>query len=403
MLYKYVAIDENGDRKRGVIEAVSFNEAASKLRANRLMFESIKPANESILSRFKRSSKSAIDPNLLSKISRDLAIYLNAGISIVNTIRLASKQYEQNRKLSHFFLVVATLLDEGKSFYVALESQGVYKLPEFYLESIRISEEGGMLSDVLTELSRFIKELESMKKQAKNALFYPAFIVLVSIAMIIFMMSVVVPQITDMFVQLGQELPKLTQTVISISNFFANWWLLLLVLTVVFSLLHGVFYNTTKSYKLSVDRLLLKIPVIGRIILTTELARFAYISSLLMRSGVSFVQTIRLAANVLSNSMLKEHFLNASQKVVEGGRFSVALAPSGVDPAFIQAIALGEETSELQEILSNLSLLYFEENRDRIGVMLSLLEPVMMLVVGGVVGVIVASMLLPIFSMNIGG
>lgn len=403
MLYKYVAYNELGEKTKGVIEAASFNEAANKLKANRLMFESIKPANESIFSKFKLLKTPSIEPMTLSKISRDLSIYLNAGISIVNTIKLASRQYEQHKKVSQFFLVVATLLDEGKSFFTALETQGVYKLPQYYLESIKISEEGGMLSDVLNELSRFIKELEGMKKQAKNALFYPTFIIFVSVAMIIFMMSVVVPQITQMFVQLGQELPRLTRVVIGISDFFANWWALLLILLVAGVAAHSFFYKHAENYKMSVDRFLLSVPFIGRIILTTELARFAYIASVLMRSGVSFVQTIRLAANVQSNSALKEHFLFASKKVVEGGRFSVALSSSSVDSTFIQAIALGEETSELESILSNLSLLYFEENRDRISVMLSLLEPVMMLVVGGIVGLIVASMLLPIFSMNIGG
>lgn len=403
MLYKYIGIDEKGAQKKGVIEAASFAEAASKLRSSGIMFESIKPASESVFSKLKRSQKSAIDPNLLSKLSRDLSIYLNSGISIVNAIRLSSKQYESHKKLSSFLLVVATMLDEGKSFYNAIEMQGVYKLPQFYKESIRISEEGGMLGEVLAELSRFIKELEGMKKQAKNALFYPSFIIAVSFVMVFFMMSVVVPQITGMFVQLGQELPKLTQMIISASNFLSNWWIVMLVFIIALISLHLSIYRLGGNYCFFIDKMLLKIPLIGRILLTTELARFAYIASVLMKSGVPFVQTIRLATNVQTNSVLSDTFTNASKKVVEGGRFSVALQNSVVDSAFIQAIALGEETSELEEILSNLSTLYFEENRDRISVMLSLLEPMMMLVVGGVVGLIVASMLLPIFSMNIGG
>ncbi len=398
MLYRYRALDKNGDRQKGVIEAASKAEAAAKLQAKGLLYESLKPASEPLFSRLGKRRKSTIDPQLLSRISRDLAIYLKSGISIVNAIRLAASQYAKDRKLSGFFAALATLLDEGKSFSQALELQSVYEIPPFYRQSIRISEE------VLDELSRFIKELSSIKKQAKNALFYPAFIIIVSFLMVIFMVTVVVPQITGMFEQLGQELPPITQFVIGVSEFMQSWWMVIVALIAAALVLHTMLLRLSRGYLYGAHRLVLAIPLLGRIVMTTELARFAYMGSVLMRSGVPFVQTIRLAAAVQSNRVLSERFLKAAERVVEGGRFSVALQQGGgsLDPAFVQAIALGEETSELEQILANLSNLYFEENRDRIGVMLSLLEPVMMLIVGGVVGFIVTAMLLPIFSMNIG-
>jgi len=146
--------------------------------------------------------------------------------------------------------------------------------------------------------------------------------------------------------------------------------------------------------------------VIGKVVEGSELARFTYITSVLLRSGVPFVQAIKLAANVLKNSVLSTMFANSADRVVEGGKLSAALHGTRgyrIDPAFVKAVALGEETSELQSILSNLSLLYFEENKDRIAVFLSLLEPVMMLMVGGVIGFIITAMLLPIFSIQFGG
>jgi general secretion pathway protein F/type IV pilus assembly protein PilC len=150
--------------------------------------------------------------------------------------------------------------------------------------------------------------------------------------------------------------------------------------------------------------LALKTPFFGDIVQSSELGRFSYIASVLIRSGVPFVQTVNLGANVLNNSVIKEKFLSASSKVVEGSKFSNALTKGGfkIDRSFVQAIALGEETSQVSNILQNLSDLYFEENRDKIGIFLSLLEPMLMLIVGGVIGFIVSAMLLPIFSMNIG-
>ena len=134
-----------------------------------------------------------------------------------------------------------------------------------------------------------------------------------------------------------------------------------------------------------------------------ELGKFSYMAAVLVQSGVPFVQAINLSAQILNNSVIKSLFLDSAEKVVEGKKLSVSLKSGDfqVDPSFLQAIAVGEETSEVSPILQNLSELYFEENKDRLDVLLSLLEPALMLFVGGVIGFIVTAMLLPIFSINI--
>jgi general secretion pathway protein F/type IV pilus assembly protein PilC len=405
VLYKYRAIDQKGERQKGAIEASSAEEAAAKLREKGLLFDLLAPAKPSVFARLFRGRKERVASGALARISRDLSIYLKAGVSIVNAVKLASAQYAADRKIAYFFSSINTLLDEGKSFSQALENQSVYEMPAFFIQSIRISENGGALPEVLLELSRFIKDQEGVKKQARNALFYPLFIVVVSFCMLIFMMTVVVPQITDMFTQLGQELPPLTKFIIGASDFIAAYWTPIVVLIAAIAVSHTIALKTRQSYRYAVHLFVIKIPLIGRITMTMELARFCYMCSVLMRSGVPFVQTIRLAANVQSNEALSALFLKAADRLVEGGRLSVALQQSdfSVDRAFAQSIALGEETSELEAILSNLSALYFEENRDRIAVFLSLLEPALMLIVGGLVGFIMTAMLLPIFSMSVAG
>jgi len=154
-----------------------------------------------------------------------------------------------------------------------------------------------------------------------------------------------------------------------------------------------------------VDYMLLKLPVLGKIIQVSELARFSYMASVLLNSGIPFVQTINLASKILKNSVIQKIFDEAATKVVEGSKFSTALIKHTdiIDKSFVQAIALGEETSQVPVILKNLSELYLEENRDKISIFLSLLEPVLMLVVGGIIGFIITAMLLPIFSINIQG
>jgi general secretion pathway protein F/type IV pilus assembly protein PilC len=149
--------------------------------------------------------------------------------------------------------------------------------------------------------------------------------------------------------------------------------------------------------------MILNIPFFGKTVEITELGRFSYMTSMLLRSGLPFVQAINLSSRILKNSVITDLFVRAANRVVEGERLSTSLNSSDykLQKSFVQAVALGEETSELQSILANLSALYFEENKDRLGIFLSLLEPVLMLVVGGAVGFIIASMLLPIFSLNI--
>jgi len=194
-----------------------------------------------------------------------------------------------------------------------------------------------------------------------------------------------------------------TQFVIAAGDFFSNNFQLILVLIFAFVVLFVTLKKKVHAFAYLVDKLILKLPLFGPIAMKSELARFSYIASLLTRSGVPFVQTINLSANILNNLVIKELFVGASKKVVEGKLLSNALNQSSIkiDNAFIQSIALGEETSQVENVLTNVSELYFEENRDKISLLLTLLEPALMLFVGGSIGFIVAAMLLPIFSMSI--
>ena len=403
MIFKYKGINAQGKRVRDKIEALSLDEAKSKLRAKEIIYETITQERQSFLDNLEFSKKRKISPQELSSLSRELAIYIRSGISIVSALKVVQTHYERDKKMKLFLSTVSTLLDEGKNFYTALQEQSVLELPLFYKESIRVSEDGGILDEVLLELSRFLKEQEKIRKEIKSAFAYPGFMIVISLLMIAFMLTFVVPQITGIFESMDQELPKPTLFVIGAGEFFSqNFGVLLAViflLIALFVFLRKKFY----TFAYFVDRVLLRLPLFGTIILKSELARFAYMASLLTRSGVPFVRTINLSANILSNRVIKEIFLDASQKVVEGKLLSAALNDSYkvLDLSFIQAIALAEETSEVESVLENLSELYFEENRDKISLLLTLLEPALMLFVGGTIGFIVAAMLLPIFSMSI--
>jgi len=403
MIFKYKGLSSEGKKVRDKIEALSLEEAKSKLRSKGIIYEEINEDKKSFFERFEFSTKGKISPQQLSSLSRELAIYIRSGISIVAALKIVQTHYERDKKMKLFLSTVSTLLDEGKNFYTALDEQSVLELPLFFKESIRVSEDGGILDEVLMELSRFLKEQERIHKEIKSAFAYPSFMIVISLVMIVFMLTFVVPQITGIFASMDQELPKPTLFVIAAGDFFSQNFQL--ILAFIFVMISTFVVLRKNSYKFAylVDVLLLKLPLFGTIILKSELARFAYMASLLTRSGVPFVRTINLSANILNNRVIKGIFLDASKRVVEGKLLSSALNDSykTIDMAFIQSIALAEETSEVESVLSNLSELYFEENRDKIGLLLTLLEPALMLFVGGTIGFIVAAMLLPIFSMSI--
>lgn len=403
MLFKYQGFDSNGKKLKSKIEALNLNEAKSKLKAKNILYTSLEEEdfNFSKIS-FKR--KRTLSLSSLSYLSRDLSIYLNSGISLISAINLLKQRYKEDKVLNSFFESISTYLDEGKNFYIALDSQTVVNLPEFYKQSIKISENGGLLESVLLELSTFLKEQDRIKKQVTSALAYPLFILFISFFMVGFMLSFIVPKITDIFTQIDQELPDSTKIVIALGDFFSNNYMY--IIAVVFTLILTFLFlmKRSKTFKYAFDKFVLKLPFFSTMIEQGELARFSYMNSILIKSGVPIVQGINLSANILKNSVIKRVFIEASKSVVEGKKLSVLLSTNKIykiDEAFIHSIAIGEDTSKLSEILSNLATLYNEANKDKTDIFLALLEPIFMLFVGVTIGFIVISMLLPIFSMNL--
>ncbi len=403
MIFKFKGIDSEGKKLSDKIEATSLEEAKSKLKAKKIIYESITEDSPAFYESFELSRKYKIPPKELAGLARELSMYIRSGISIVSALKIVQSHYQNNKKMKLFLNTVSTHLDEGKNFYTALESQTVVILPEFFKQSIKVSESGGILDEVLMELSRFLKEQDRINKEIKGAFAYPSFMIIISLLMISFMLAFVVPQITGIFESMDQELPVPTQVVIAMGDFFNNNFTIILALIFVGVSIFMILMKKSYKFAYFIHKIILKLPLFGEIAQKSELARFSYIASLLTRSGVPFVQTINLSANILNNLVLKELFSSAAKKVVEGKLLSNALNDSNtkIDYAFIQSIALGEETSQVENVLTNVSELYFEENRDKISMLLTLLEPALMLFVGGSIGFIVVAMLLPIFSMSI--
>jgi len=402
MLFKYKGYDKSGKKVKGTVNASSVEEAGQKLKTKGIYHEGLTPTKEFSLETF---SKRQMPSDLLAVFSKELSSYLNSGMTILTAIKLLENQHEGEKRYVSFLNSLKTMIDEGKSLYHALNTQKVYALPDFYLQSLNVAGQSGKMVEVLTNMGNFFSAQNKVKKQVKGAMTYPAIIFTVAIAMTSFLIAFVVPKITEIFEDTGQELPPITQFVLAISDFLTAHYVAIIVTLISVIILFKLAYAKIDSFHRLIDAWLLKVPVLGTLIQNHELGRFSYILSLMLSSGVAYAQAVQLAKATFGNYGLRDLFEKASVKVLEGNKLSNSLQLStGVKLKrnFMQSLALGEESSEVAQILDNTSSLYAEENEDKLKLLLSLLEPFMMLFIGVVVGVIVSAMLLPIFTMTQG-
>jgi len=393
--YKYIAFDKDGKKIKGIIEANDIKEAKTLLKDKTII--SIKETKS-----FDINLSSNISKNELYKLFNTLGIYLKSSIPIITAIKLTKNQ-ATSKKVIKFLDYLEKEIKEGKSFFNALSSQKILKIPNYVISAVKVAENSGKLDIVLIEMAKFLKNEEKLTKKTTQALIYPTFILIVAILMISFMLTSVVPKIVKVFESLNQKLPNITIFVINTGNFLKNNYIFILIFTFLIIFIFSFLYKKSKKFKLSIDSLLLKIPIINKIILSSALAKFSYLTYTLTSSGVTFVNALNLSVNTFNNAKLKEIFNKALNDVIEGKKLSISLKKAGFiyDKSFLQALALAEETSEIDNILKNLSELYFEENEMRINTLLSLLEPALMIIVGGIIGFIVTALLLPIFSINL--
>ena len=399
MKYKYTVYDEIGNKKSGMIEASSIEDAKQKLSSSNLIVLDIKPSKKFSFN-FTFSKK--VKKTELAKLFNILGLYLKASIPIVKAIELTKKQ-EGNILIVKFLDYLHKEIQEGKNLYTAIKEQSYIIIPEYIQNSIKVGEESGKLPIVLIEMSKFLKEEEKILNKVSQAFIYPMFIIIVSIFMISFMLTTVVPKIVKVFQNLHQQLPSITVFVINSGQFLKSYYMLIIFLFISIITTYILLYKKVYKFRYFIDTLLLKIPVVSKIIISKELGRFTYLTYVLINSGVNYIVAIKLAVNTLSNENIKNIFNNALDYVVEGKKLSVSLkkANFNLDESFIQAITLAEETSEAENILKNISEIYFEENESKINTILSIIEPVLIVSVGGIIGFIVTALLLPMTNLNV--
>ena len=400
--YSFEALDPAGTKQSGVLEGDSARQVRELLRERGWLPTAVEVAagaesGDDTQPWYLRRTKKRIGSFDLALIMRQLAVLIASGSPLEETLAAVARQSEK-RSVKTLLLSVRSKVLEGFSLARALDTSGNF--PALVIATIRAGEQSGHLDAVLNQLADYTESRYRIQKQIRGALIYPVFMMIFSLGIVMALMSFVVPKIVSMFDRLDAALPLVTQIVMSLSNFLVNYgWLLLIGVVVAVVLLRRAV--VTEAGRATKDRWLLKTPIFGKLTRGLDSARMASTLAILVGAGVPLVEALRIAAQVASNVHISQAIRQAGIKVTEGAALSPQLERAGYfSPMMVQMIRSGENSGELEAMLTRAADMQHTEANDQINALLALLGPLLMIVLGFVVAIIVFAVMLPIVSLN---
>ncbi|MGI9278878.1 MAG: type II secretion system inner membrane protein GspF [Endozoicomonas sp.] len=402
--YEFIALDRNGRQEKGTREADSSRQVRQQLREQGWTPLSVDPvtsptpgrSDQGFLSGLSlQRGMSALD---LATLTRQLATLIQASMPVEEAL-LAVAEQQEKKFLKTRLMAVRSRVLEGYTLARSLEAfPGAF--PEMYRATVAAGEKSGFLDRVLSQLADYTENRMSSIQKARQALIYPMVLILASLTIVSFLMGFVVPDIIKVFMDTGQELPAITRLLVSASEIFQSYWSVMLgAVALSLFLIRKVLQKP--AIRLRFDKYLLKLPVVGRYSKTLSSARFASTLSILTRSGVPLVDALVIASQVVSNLAIRQSVDGVAQSVSEGSSLYKALKSTGhFPPLMLHMINSGESTGELDTMLERTAQSQQMELDSRTAIVLGLFEPLMLVVMGGVVMMIVMAILLPILNMN---
>jgi len=396
--FKYVGFTGDGKKVESSIEADSERDAKKILRRQNI--RTTKVIAPSILE--VDLGQWMVDRGLarpygraeLMRFTRQLAILINAGVPILECLEILQKQ-EQNAVLKRTIKNISMQVEEGKSLFDALSSQQGFD--RLYCALVKAGEAAGILDGILNKLAEFLEKAEKLKKQVKSALTYPTIVVFVGIIVIFGLMVFVVPQFVGMLKDTNQEIPWVTQTVIDISEFFQNYTLLLIAAIGAF-VFFFVNYIKTRDGKMWWDRTTMKAPLFGLLVIKGNLGAFTRTLATMLAAGVPIIDSLEICIETLDNTQIAKDLTKVRQAVIEGKSITEPLGRITYFPPLVtQMIKVGESTGNLDQMLVKVADVFQEEVEELVGNLTKLIEPIILVVLGGIIGFVLVAMYLPIF------
>ena len=399
--FKYKALTPDGAEMKGVMQAPDEYSAVQRIRQKCPVIQEITQVRESNESKsvlnLEIGSKK-IDEKALSVMCSQFAIMLRSGQMIGRVMQMVADQTE-NKQLKKLLEDCAEDVEQGSTVASALERHGGKVLPMTFIETVRAGEMAGTLETSFTKLESYYEKSYKNKQKIKSVMSYPIFVMVVAVVVVIVIMAKVVPALSATFSDLGGELPMITKVLIAISSFFQRWYILMII--VIIALVVGLkLYFGTEKGRLVKGKLLLTMPVIGKINIFSSAAQFADTMSTMLSSGLTVNHAVEVTGKVLDNALLSEEVGAMIPRIEEGRGLGECMKNSQYFPDNLkEMVSVGEESGSLDETLMTIADYYYNEQDHATQQAVSKLEPTIMVFLAGFAGFIVLAIYLPMFTM----
>ena len=387
--------DKRGVKMKGEQSSKNAHMVRAELRRLGITPTVVKPKPKPLFG----SAGAKIKAKDIAFFSRQMATMMKSGVPIVGSLEIIGEGHK-NPRMSKMIGQIRGDIEGGSSLYESISKHPV-QFDELYRNLVRAGEGAGVLETVLDTIATYKENIEGLKGKIKKALFYPAMVVAVAILVSAILLIFVVPQFEEVFSSFGAELPAFTQMIVNLSRFMVSyWWLMLMVAGGSFA---AFIYTFKRSPALQhrMDRLILKVPVIGQIMHNSSIARFARTTGVTFKAGVPLVEALGIVAGATGNKVYEEAVLRMRDDVAVGYPVNMAMKQVNLFPHMvIQMTAIGEEAGALDEMLFKVAEYYEQEVNNAVDALSSLLEPMIMVFIGTIVGGMVIGMYLPIFKLG---
>ena len=385
-----------GEALSGEYEADSQNEVGAYLRKRRIVITKIKKKPKDIQIKFLQ--KKSVGVKDLSVFTRQFATMVNAGLPLVQCLDVLGRQLDK----PHFKTVVQQVMTdvEGGSTLAEALDKHPKVFSDLFVNMIAAGEAGGILDVILSRLAVFLEKADALQRKVKGAMTYPIIVLTVAGGACIFMLMFVIPVFAKMFSDFGGELPAPTRFVMNISIFLRSYWWAIGGGSVIATFLYKRFRATDKG-EMILDRMALKIPILGTVLLKSGVARFTRTLGTLIGSGVPILQGLEITSRTAGNRVMQKAIQDTSESISQGDTIASPLKESGVfPPMVVQMISIGEQTGALDEMLSKIADFYDDEVDAAVDALTAAIEPLMIVVMGTMVGGMLVAMYLPMFKMS---
>lgn len=401
--WRWQGLDRNGKKSEGSLDAGSEKEARRLLRVQGFRVQTVTPPSflEFDITEWmiEKGLAKPFGPKELCSFTKQLSIMVGAGIPIMQCLEIQFKA-EKNLVLKRAVKQIHREVGEGKSIAEAMGGQNGFS--RLYCNLVKAGEAGGILDGILAKLAIHMDKQEKTKSQIKSAMTYPAIVTIVGIGVIWAMMVFVVPQFVGMLLDTGQEVPAVTQFVIDVSDFLGEYSLTALpILFVLFFLLNS--YIKTPSGKIIFDNIIMRLPLLGGIVIKGNLATFSRTLATMLGAGVSLIDSLEICIETIDNGVIARDITEVKKKVVEGKTLTEPLAKIEYFPEMVsQMVRVGEQTGNIDQMLEKVADVFEEQVNELVDGMTKLIEPLIIVVLGGIIATILVAMYLPMF-MSAGG